>query len=437
MNDQTEKEVLMNRVTMASGMIARIVVIICIGSAPLSCSKDASPSSPVLASTPNEYTIERTLSDGAQRNTIAFDGLAFLTNNLGAQTFLPPGKVADFSGFQFLRDNDPTKLGHNTDFVTIIAFNVLHLLTQEQVNLMIARAQTQVALINEYAYKRYPLMKAFRRQLDGDIPQGTSGLSVSAVMAYSAELYRIDGLISYDRAKLLGGIIRSFTPAQTAAFTALKSLNGVGNWNRTLTDPLQGLNLSQDVNVAVMTYASEMYSWYAGSVEADVYFCPERQGTYFGSFYLKDWPAMGNPNFTIDESLTGRAGEEFLAILSDSQRAQLGGLVDVQKNDLNEIVLRRQDISQHLRRFMVSESIDSATVMTLAGRYGELDGEIVYHYATGMANVAHSLSSTQRARLSSLADSLGYLHPAGGFLYAQPIPMPTIRDTDFLFGSSR
>ena len=25
-------------------------------------------------------------------------------------------------------------------------------------------------------------------------------------------------------------------------------------------------------------------SWYAGSVTADVYFCPERQGTYFGSF---------------------------------------------------------------------------------------------------------------------------------------------------------
>ena len=40
------------------------------------------------------YNIERTLSDQAQQKTITFDGLAFLTGCLGAQSFLPPGKVA-------------------------------------------------------------------------------------------------------------------------------------------------------------------------------------------------------------------------------------------------------------------------------------------------------------------------------------------------------
>ena len=30
---------------------------------------------------PDEYNIERTISDGAQRQTIAFDALAFLTGN--------------------------------------------------------------------------------------------------------------------------------------------------------------------------------------------------------------------------------------------------------------------------------------------------------------------------------------------------------------------
>jgi hypothetical protein len=35
-------------------------------------------------------------------------------------------------------------------------------------------------------------------------------------------------------------------------------------------------------------------------VETEMYFCSERQGTYFGSFFLKDGPVMGNPDYTID-----------------------------------------------------------------------------------------------------------------------------------------
>jgi hypothetical protein len=48
-----------------------------------------------------QMNMAQTLSDEAQRMTIAFDGLAFVTGSLGADSFLPPGKVADFSGFQF------------------------------------------------------------------------------------------------------------------------------------------------------------------------------------------------------------------------------------------------------------------------------------------------------------------------------------------------
>jgi hypothetical protein len=57
-----------------------------------------------LAQASAEMNMENTLSEGAQRNTIAFDGLAFLTGSLGSDSFFPPGKVADFWGFQFLRD---------------------------------------------------------------------------------------------------------------------------------------------------------------------------------------------------------------------------------------------------------------------------------------------------------------------------------------------
>ncbi|MEI6840859.1 MAG: hypothetical protein WCK53_06310, partial [Methanomicrobiales archaeon] len=62
------------------------------------------------------YTMEQTLSDQAQEATIAFDALAFLTGQACSDTFLPPGKVADYAGFQYLRDNDATQMGHNTDF---------------------------------------------------------------------------------------------------------------------------------------------------------------------------------------------------------------------------------------------------------------------------------------------------------------------------------
>jgi hypothetical protein len=397
------------------------------------CKKDDANTDPVNPPTQDKYTIEQTLSDEAQKNTIAFDGLAFLTGSLGAQSFLPPGKVADYSGFQYLRDNDPTNLGHNTDFVTIIAFNVLHILTQDQVDLFVERAQSQVTLINDYAYMRYPLIKAFRRLLDGDLPAGCTGLDIDAVKAFSAELYVIDGQISYNRAQLFGTILNSLTPEQENALAALKSLNGVGNWDRTLQDPLNGLNLQQDVKVAVMTYASEIYSWYAGSVDADVYFCPERQGTYFGSFYLKDWPAMGNPNYTINEQLTASAGKNFLGVLTAEQGGWVTSLVNIQRTSLVEIVDRRKDVSVELRKFMAGGSADSMSVINLSRRYGELDGEIVYNYSTQFSKVKFALSAQQAANLGTLANELGYIDPPGGFLYSQPIPMPEIMNTDFLF----
>jgi phosphatidylethanolamine-binding protein (PEBP) family uncharacterized protein len=410
-----------------------------------SCSKHdhaTAPTDPTAPSDPAnndpnaEYTIERTLADGGQRNTIAFDGLAFLTGNLGGQSFYPPGKVADFNGFQYLRDNDPTELGHNTDFVTIVSFNVLHILTEAQLQLLVDHAATQVSQINAYAYARFPLLKAFRRLVDGDLPEGATGLDLAAVKAASAELYQIDGEISYDRAELLGGIIRSLTTEQKAALERLKGLGGVGNWDRTLADPMDGLQLERDVKVAVMTYASEMYSWYAGSVVADTYFCPERQGTYFGSFYLKDWPAMGNPNYTINEQLTASAGEDFLAALTPAQAALVTGLVATQKSDLLAIVETREAIATELRRFMTSTTIDREAVMSLSERYGELDGAIIYAYATRFAQVNASLTDAQHARLESIVGAIGYTPAQGAFLYSQPIAMPAIENTDYLFGVS-
>ena len=89
-----------------------------------SADKSTSISTPTAPLT-QTMGITQTLSDEAQRNTIAFDGLAFLTGSLGADSFFPPGKVADFWGFQYLRDNDLSQMGHNPLFLTSAAFNLL------------------------------------------------------------------------------------------------------------------------------------------------------------------------------------------------------------------------------------------------------------------------------------------------------------------------
>ena len=72
---------------------------------------------------------------------IAFDGLAFLTGDFGGNTFLPPGKVADFCGFQNMRDVDQNALGHNTSFVPRAANNVLYILTDTQKAKLVALAR--------------------------------------------------------------------------------------------------------------------------------------------------------------------------------------------------------------------------------------------------------------------------------------------------------
>ena len=123
-----------------------------------------------------QYSIEQGISDQAQLHTIAFDGLAFLTGDFGADTFLPPGKVSDYFGFQYMRDIDAKEGGHNTSFLTRIANNMLAVLNNNQKAQLLALAKAQENDIRRFAEMRLPLIKAFRRNLDGDLPAGSKGL---------------------------------------------------------------------------------------------------------------------------------------------------------------------------------------------------------------------------------------------------------------------
>ena len=381
----------------------------------------------------NSYNIDQAVSDKAQSMTIAFDALAFLTGDLGADSFFPPGKVADFWGFQYLRDNDPSQMGHAGEFLTSAAENMLNVLTADQRAQLVALAKSQVDSINEYGYKRFVLMQAFQNLIDGNLPSGTSGLSEDAVKAYSAELYQLDGEVSYDRAQLYGSLINSFTDDQKAYLANMKN-KGMLDWPQ-VQEPSDLGGLDQPVKVAVMTYAADMFSWYVGSVDADVYFCPERHGTYFGSFYLKDIKAMSDPTYAIPTNLTGDLGDQLLSKLNSDQSQLITGLVDLQKPSLLGIVDTRRQVSIELRKFLNGETADKTTIMNLMAQYGAYDGEIIYNMAVHFTEVNGALSSDQKSAIEAMrTDLLGDLsHPTGAYLYSQPINMPSIPSSDFLF----
>ena len=384
-----------------------------------------------------KYSVAQAISDRAQLSTIAFSGLAFVTGEFGASTFMPPGKVCDFFGFQYMRDIDAAGKGHNPAFLTRIAADVLHTLNDAQRQRFADLAAEQAGQFDQLAVKRMPLIKAFHRELDGSIPKGTTGLSRDAVIRYVGDFFAVDAELSYRRAEVFGQIVASLTAEQKATFAKMK-FGDFNTWpdmdeREALKRPNPGA--SQFFTVAYMTYASEFFSWYAGSVEADTYFCPERHGTYFGSFYMKDMPAMGKRNFDISTAVTGDSGEAFLQLLSAEQRNAITSIIERQRKLLTEVVEVRQAISVELRKLLAGNQTDKAKVMALGRRYGELDGEMSWMYATAFAKVGRTLTPAQRAVCVKLRNLNGY-KSAPAYLYSQPLQkVPDLPDTDFLFGA--
>lgn len=381
--------------------------------------------------TANVYSLDQAMSDNAQLSTIAFSGLAFITGSAGADTFMPPGKVADFFGFQYMRDVDIAGYGHNTTFLTKAANNMLAILTDVQKASLVKLAKEQAPLYLNFAYNRFPLMNAFRRDLEAKLPSGAATLSVQAVSAYTANLYKTDADMSYNRAVVTGQILSALTDSQKAYLAKMK-FNDSSTWPDVAEDQTLKKSLTNVEFTAVMTYASEMFSWYKGSIEADVYFCPERHGTYFGGFYMKDYPAMGNPDYFISTATTGDKGQEFLKILNDSQRALITGIIDAQRSDLQKIATIRTQVAQELRKSLSGGTIDKAKVYTLIEQYGALDGDMSGLYAQRFAEVNKTLTDTQRAALVKLRDLT--VVPQGAYLFSTAIAMPTIPSTDYLFG---
>ena len=380
-----------------------------------------------------QYSIEQAISDQAQLHTIAFNGLAFITGDYGAATFIPPGKVCDFFGFQYMRDIDTAGKGHNPVFLNRVAGNVLYVLNDGQRALLEKASREEAVQMRVLAEMRFPLIKAFYRELGGDIPSGSRGLNKDAVMRYVGKIFAFDAQLSYRRAQIFGQLATSFTPEQKAWLGRMK----FGDFNTWPDIDVEKYKLPRGtekfVNVAYMTHASEFFSWYAGSVEADTYFCPERHGTYFGGFYMKDMPAMGKRDYDISTSVTGDSGKEFLGVLTGNQLNNITAIPDMQRSALSETINLRRAIAVELRKFLKGGQADKEKVIALGCRYGERDGEMSYYYATAFAKVNRSLTDEQRRALIKLRGLEGYTS-APAYIYSDPMREELrLPDTDQFF----
>jgi len=286
------------------------------------------------------------------------------------------------------------------------------------------------------AQLRWPLIKAFYRQLNGEIPAGSDGLNKAAVTKYVGDFFAKDAEMSYRRAEVTAKVYLSLTATQKTAFAKMKfgdfsswpnvDEEGIKQFTRDHREPFY--------NIAFMTYMSEFFSWTAGSVDADTYFCPERHGTYFGGFYMKDMPAMGKRDFNISTSVTGDSGEAFVEkVCNADQKTIMQAITDQQRAALKEVVSVRRLISTELRKFLAGQTPDKAKVITLGHRYGELDGEMSWYYTIAFAKVNKTLSTDQKAALVKLRNLDGY-QSAPAYLYSQPVQTaPTLPNTDIFF----
>ncbi len=380
-----------------------------------------------------EYSIEQAISDRAQLTTIGFSGLAFITGDFGASTFLPPGKVCDYFGFQYMRDIDAAEKGHNPMFVDRVVGNVLFILNDKQKQLFRDLAEEQVSQLEALAEMRLPLIKSFQMELDGNIPKGSNGLNKQSVVHYVGDIFELDARLSVRRAEVLAEVANSLTKEQKEYLGKMK----FGDFN-TWPDKTELAHLdkkkSKLYNVAYMTYASEFFSWYAGSVEADTYICPERQGTYFGGFYMKDIAAMNQRDYDISTSITGDSGEKFLNnVLNETQRGYITEILNSQRKILKEVVDVRREFTTELRKLLNDKQPDKNQLSALGQRYGELDGELSWNYAIAFTKVNKSLSNEQKTELMKLRNLDGY-KSAPYYIYSSPVTkQPIIEDVEMFF----
>jgi hypothetical protein len=94
--------------------------------------------------------------------------------------------------------------------------------------------------------------------------------------------------------------------------------------------------------------------------------------------------------------------------LQKEQRKHIVAILDLQRAVLAETVEVRRAISLELRKLLKGQTPDKEKVIKLGRRYGELDGEMSWHYTMAFARVNQTLTAQQRTALARLRNLKGY-----------------------------
>ncbi|MCP4266754.1 MAG: hypothetical protein GY777_14490 [Candidatus Brocadiaceae bacterium] len=379
-----------------------------------------------------KYSIEQATSDNAQLHTISFAALSFMSSGICEMSFLPPGKHASYFGFQYLRDVVGGAAGHEQDFVPRVANNMLYILSHQQRMILINLAKQQQEKINQFALQRFPLLIAFERYRKKQLPHGTTRLSKNKIIQHSGDLYALDGELSYERAVAFGKVVTSLTQDQKNSLSQFKN-KPYDSWPKR-NEQVDKRQFEHSIHVALMTYASELFSWYIGDLKKDVYFTPERTAAYFGAYWTKAAPmkAVRRDNYRISTALTGDSGARFLRILDKQQRSQITNLIQRQKPFLMEMISVRESIATEIRKIIGGKSASQNMIVSLSRKFGELDGEIAYLYANAYTNIRTSLSQSQLQKATQIRNIAQY-QCKGAFIYAEPSQIPNIKNITSFF----
>ncbi len=371
-----------------------------------------------------KYSVEQAISDSAQLHTISFAALSFMSSGVCEMSFLPPGKHASYFGFQYLRDVVGGAAGHEQNFVPRVANNLLYILSSQQRAILINLAKQQQKKIKQFALERFPLLIAFDRYAKKQLPQGVTRLSKGKIVQHSGDLYALDGELSYERAVAFSKVVTSLTQDQKNHLHQFKN-KPYDLWPQR-NEQVDKRQFEHSIHVALMTYASELFSWYIGDLKKDVYFTPERTAAYFGAYWTKAAPmkAVRRDNYRISTELTGDSGARFLRILNPQQKTQITSLIRRQKPFLREMVRVRESIAAELRKIFRGKVANRDKILSLSRKFGELDGEIAYLYADNFTNIKTSLSQSQLKKAIQIRNIAQY-QCKGAFIYAEPSPIPT------------
>ena len=126
-----------------------------------------------------------------------------------------------------------------------------------------------------------------------------------------------------------------------------------------------------------------------------------------------------------------------IAALTPDQSQSITGLVNTQKPYLQGIVVSVSRFRPNCASSWEAKLPIRRPCWGLMKKYGELDGANYLHLAVTFTQVNQSMTGEQKAKLNALRQQVlnDMLHPTGAFLYSQPIDMPAIENTDFLFAT--